>query len=84
MLTLRFFARVRDQLDCAAMELPWEPGLADLPALERLLVERGGERWARTLAEDNLVRAVNQTVVDADAPLADGDEIAFFPPVTGG
>ena len=84
MLTLRFFARVRDQLDCARMELPWESGLADLPALERLLVARGGERWARTLAEDNLVRAVNQVVVDADAPIADGDEIAFFPPVTGG
>jgi molybdopterin synthase sulfur carrier subunit len=83
-LTLRFFARVRDQLDCARMELPWESGLTDLRSLEGLLVARGGERWARTLAEDNLVRAVNQVVVDADASIADGDEIAFFPPVTGG
>ena len=36
------------------------------------------------LAQDNMVRAVNQAVVSKNCALHDGDEIAFFPPVTGG
>jgi molybdopterin converting factor small subunit len=31
-----------------------------------------------------MIRAINQTVVDGNSPLQDGDEVAFFPPVTGG
>ena len=34
--------------------------------------------------QDNLIAAVNQVVVTGDQPLKDGDELAFFPPVTGG
>ncbi len=83
MLKLFFFGRVRDQLGCGSLDLEWRPELADLSALERQLAGRG-EAWARTLAEDNLIRAVNHTVVQRDAPVADGDEIAFYPPVTGG
>ena len=32
----------------------------------------------------SMIRAVNQVVVSADVALKDGDEVAFFPPVTGG
>ena len=83
MLKVVFFARVREQLDCAGLELEWEPGL-DLDALQARLVDQGGELWRRVLAEDNLVRAVNHVVAADNPALADGDEVAFFPPVTGG
>jgi len=33
---------------------------------------------------DNLLIAVNQEYTSADTLLSDGDELAFFPPVTGG
>jgi molybdopterin synthase sulfur carrier subunit len=33
---------------------------------------------------DNLLMAINQDYVQADANVEDGDEVAFFPPVTGG
>ncbi len=84
MLKLLFFSRIREQLGCSSMELDWDDTLFDLPALERHLIQRGGDQWARTFAEDNLIRAINQEVAAAEASVADGDEIAFFPPVTGG
>ena len=58
------------------------PGV--LEGLRALLVARGGE-WAQQLAPDRPVRAaVNQAMAAGDMPISDGDEIAFFPPVTGG
>jgi sulfur-carrier protein len=46
-------------------------------------VERGAA-WRDVLAQDNMIRAVNQVVVPGNCTLRDGDEVAFFPPVTGG
>jgi molybdopterin synthase sulfur carrier subunit len=84
MLKVVFFARVREQLGCDGLELPWDPALASVAELERRLISQHGERWAQVLAEQNLVRAVNHAVVVADSPLVDNDEVAFYPPVTGG
>ncbi len=42
------------------------------------------DRWALALEDGKLLAAVNQTLVSFDHPLTDGDEVAFFPPVTGG
>ncbi len=84
MLTVLFFARVREQLDCASLELLWPATGFDLDALqEQLCVERGAA-WREVLTQDNMIRAVNQVVVPGNCVLHDGDEIAFFPPVTGG
>lgn len=48
------------------------------------LAERGGV-WAEVLAEGKVLRcALNHQMVDANTPLQEGAEIAFFPPVTGG
>ncbi len=84
MLKVLFFARIREELGCASLELPWDAGAPDLDALQERLCRRGGTRWRDVLGQDNLIRAVNQRVVTGNPQLADGDEIAFFPSVTGG
>ena len=84
MLHVLFFGRVREELDCASMDVALEPRVSDLDGLQRYLCERGGSKWAETLGQANIIRAVNQKVVDGNPALAAGDEVAFFPPVTGG
>ncbi len=84
MLKVLFFARVREALDCPGLELAWQADLASLDALQAHLCEARGEHWSNVLGEDNLIRAVNQVVVEGNCALRDGDEVAFFPPVTGG
>lgn len=84
MLTVLFFARIKEELDCPGLELPWEETLADLDQLQAQLCLQGGSRWREVLSASNVIRAVNQTVVPGNVQLHDGDEIAFFPPVTGG
>ena len=84
MLRVLFFARIREQLDCASLEVEWGEGVASLDALQAQLAAQRGPLWADVLGQDNIIRAVNQDVVSANCALADGDEVAFFPPVTGG
>jgi molybdopterin synthase sulfur carrier subunit len=84
MIKVLFFARVREQLGCTALELPWPRGGLDLNGLQESLCEERGAAWRSVLSEDNMIRAVNQRVVADNCELQDGDEIAFFPPVTGG
>lgn len=84
MLRVLFFARIKEELDCPAVELHWEDSIADLDSLQARLCREGGEAWQLVLGRGNTIRAVNQVVVSGNGPLADGDEVAFFPPVTGG
>ena len=84
LLRLRFFASLRETLGAQA-ELRLAPGstVADARAA---LVSRGAP-YASALAPDRALRAaraLNQVLCDEQAALADGDELAFFPPVTGG
>lgn len=84
MITLRYFARLREALGTGEEQLALPAGVSTLRTLRIHLAQRG-EAWAREMAEGrNLRAAVNQAVVTADAAVADGDEVAFFPPVTGG
>ena len=79
-----FFASLREQLGSGgeAVELP--DGVNTVGALRAHLRLRGSA-WQAALAEGRLVRAaVNQEMAGHAAKLAAGDEIAFFPPVTGG
>lgn len=84
-LTILYFASLREELGLAQETLPACPaGVADVGALRTWLAARGGA-WAEALAPNRAVRAArNQELVRADAALGEGDEIAFFPPVTGG
>ncbi len=82
MIRVLFFARLREQLGTAALELEHD-GVSTVAAAREALVARGGEQW-QLLCADNIITALNQEVVAGDAPLQDGDELAFYPPVTGG
>lgn len=84
MLRVLFFGRVREELDCASLEIPLEAQVGDLDGLQRYLCETGGGKWAETLGQENIIRAINQQVADGNSALSPGDEVAFFPPVTGG
>ena len=82
MINLQFFARYREVLGVEQQQLAWSPELSSLRALRDALLNRG-EDW-QVLAEPRLMCALNQEMVSLDTPLQDGDEVAFFPPVTGG
>ena len=84
MLRIVFFARVKEQLGCATLELEWDDSVATVEALREALCASRGEAWREALYEENIICAVNQKVVAVDAQICDNDEIAFFPPVTGG
>ncbi|MEE9102270.1 MoaD/ThiS family protein [Pseudomonas nitroreducens] len=82
MIRVQYFARYREALGLDGEQLSWSQSLASLDDLRRLLLERGGS-WS-VLGEQNLMCARNQELCSLDEPLADGDEVAFFPTVTGG
>lgn len=81
MIKVLFFAQVRELVGCDELSLPCDYASAD--ALRAALSERG-DKWALALESGKLLVAVNQTLVPLDTPFHDGDEVAFFPPVTGG
>lgn len=84
MITVLYFARLREALGKSSEQIALPADVRNLEGLRALLVARGGA-WEQELAPHKPVRAaVNQDMAMGDAPLADGDEVAFFPPVTGG
>jgi len=84
MITVLYFARLREALGTASEQIALPAGVSNLESLRELLRSRGGV-WAEELADGRPVRAaVNQDMAFGDTRIADGDEIAFFPPVTGG
>lgn len=84
MVTILYFARLREALGTGREELALAGDVADVAGLRAALMSRGGA-WALELAHSKTVRvAVNQQMASGATPLRDGDEVAFFPPVTGG
>ena len=84
MIKVLYFAGLREALGKADEELELPQGVADVAGL-RAWLRRRGEPWQSALAEGGPVRAaVNQEMAVASAAVRDGDEVAFFPPVTGG
>lgn len=82
-IDIKLFASIRERLD--QQDFIWEmnspTSVSDITAL---LSQEKGPHWLEILNESNVIVAVNQTIVDRSYELQDGDELAFFPPVTGG
>lgn len=81
-ITVKFFARLREELDTATLTVEPEPGLT----AGRLLHDLAGKggNWAQLDGAQPVMIAVNQVMTKPDKALQPGDEVAFFPPVTGG
>jgi molybdopterin synthase sulfur carrier subunit len=82
MIRVQYFARYREALGLDGEQLSNTQDFATLDDLRLHLLARGGV-W-EVLAEQNLMCARNQELCSLDEPLAEGDEVAFFPTVTGG
>ena len=82
-VNILFFAGLREALGTGTEALALPAGVATVGGLRDLLAARG-EPWAALATTKNLRVAVNQQMGGFDTPVKAGDEVAFFPPVTGG
>ena len=83
MILINYFARYREQLNLGGEKLPLTADLKTIEDVRQRLMTRG-ELWRTVLGESNLMCALNQELCHPDRGIEDFDEIAFFPPVTGG
>ena len=83
MLKVVYFASLRERLGIAeeSIEISFP---ANVAAVVQKLVELHGEQWQKILVDTPVLMAVNQEMCDEQAVVDKGDEVAFFPPVTGG
>ncbi len=83
MIKILYFASLRERLGTGEETIDDIP--ATVAALRAALAARG-EAWSEVFGGDKqpVLSAVNQEMATADQALADGDEVGFFPPVTGG
>lgn len=70
-----FFASLREQVGHSQMHHPWQTDLTPSQVWQQI---------TQTQFPEHLLMARNQEYCDENTSLADGDELAFFPPVTGG
>ena len=83
MVEILYFAQLRELLGREREQMMLAPGVQDVRSLMAALRQRGAP-WAEALRNATVRVAVNRTMARAETPVADGDEIALFPPVTGG
>ncbi|WP_299580393.1 molybdopterin converting factor subunit 1 [uncultured Microbulbifer sp.] len=81
MVKVLFFARLRQQLGTGEISLADFSG--SLSALREVLCEQHPD-WSAHLQRDDIRMALNQELAESEAVVNAGDEVAFFPPVTGG
>ncbi len=80
-ITVLFFARLREELGTREITLPGESTTA-AALLEKLIADH--PHWRPTLERAPVLCAVNQLMTSLDHPVHPGDEVGFFPMVTGG
>lgn len=82
MIKVVFFAALREQLECSELTVSSE-NIATIADLKLQLASKN-EQWQALFGNTSLLSAVNHDMVDNEQTIKSGDEVAFFPPVTGG
>ena len=80
-LKILYFASLKEALGRGSESIELPAGVTTVGALRDWLVAQGREQLATA---KNIRCAVNQDMAGLDAAVKEGDEVAFFPPVTGG
>ena len=83
MIEVRYFASIRESLGLSHEQFLATADTTVTQLLEALVQLHGGQAQ-QILAANKVLVAVNQELVPLSAAVRDGDEVAFFPPVTGG
>lgn len=86
MISVRFFAKYREQLGISTFTVAVneiDPGKSTVATLKAVLAAKG-DVWREILYAENTLCAVNQDLAGDNDAVASGDEVAFYPPVTGG
>ena len=84
MITILYFARLKESLNYSTEEIDLPADVNSIAALKLHLAKRG-EAWANLFNGQQTIRAaINHALVENDDIIKNGDEVAFFPPVTGG
>lgn len=84
MVRLLYFASLKESLGESAEDVEIHDSITNVEGLRRWICQRG-EPWQSVMGENQrLMAAVNQELARPETPVNDGDEVAFFPPVTGG
>ncbi|CEA04343.1 molybdopterin converting factor, small subunit [Pseudomonas saudimassiliensis] len=82
MITVLFFAKYKEELQTDQLQLDWQPQWQSLRDIRDHLAQRGAP-W--TILEDpKLMCALNEEMCSLSTPVKAGDEVVFFPMVTGG
>lgn len=82
MIRVLFLAQLREQLGVAELQVAAE-SVVSIATLKQYLVT-GNPQWEQYLSNRKLLVAVNHEYAKVDVAIKAGDEVAFFPPVTGG
>lgn len=83
-INVLYFARIKEAVNYSSENIDLPSSVATITALKNYLSLRG-EIWANLFNGNQVVRAaINHNLVDDLATIEAGDEVAFFPPVTGG
>ena len=84
MIKVLYFARLKENLNYSTEDIDLPADVTNVAQLKAHLAKRG-EAWANLFNGNQSIRAaINHALVDDNAQIKDGDEVAFFPPVTGG
>jgi molybdopterin synthase sulfur carrier subunit len=83
-INILYFARIKESVNYSSENIDLPNDVATVTALKNYLALRG-ENWANLFNGKQVIRAaINHALVDDMATINAGDEVAFFPPVTGG
>jgi len=82
MATILYFARLGEQLKTSSEQI----SLNDMSTVRQLVdhLQSRGKPWSSEFENGRVLVAINQEMSGFDSAIEESDEIAFFPPVTGG